>query len=208
MKFLILTLALMAFPLTATSQENTATKLSAMPAGVYKLDETHASLTWKVSHLGLSNYTARFTKMDADILLDPMDLANSKVIATIDPTSIKTDFPHVDKKDFDAQLINDAGWFNTTQFPKITYKSNKIEITGDNTAKMMGRVTFLGVTQPITLDVVFNKALGNHPFKNKPAIGFSATGSLKRSDFGMNTYIPNIGDNVDIIIEAEFIYGE
>jgi polyisoprenoid-binding protein YceI len=67
-------------------------------------------------------------------------------------------------------------------------------------------LTFLGVTKPVTLDVTFNKALGQHPFANKPALGFTAEGSLKRSEFGMDTYIPQIGDEVDFIIQAEFFY--
>ncbi len=204
MKLIIFTLAFMALPFTSFAQEGT--KLSGMPGGLYKLDKAHASLTWKVSHLGLSDYTARFTDFDIDLYLDSQDPIRSRVRATIDPTSIETDYPNPEKKDFDAQLVNDAGWFNATQFPKIIFTSTKVEKTGDNTGKMTGDLEFLGVKKPVTLDVTFNKALGNHPFANKPAIGFSATGSLKRSDFGMNTYIPQIGDEVEIIIEAEFFY--
>jgi len=205
MKFMILTLALMALPFMANAQTDTSVDLQAMPGGVYKLDPKHASLIWKVDHIGLSHYTARFTSFDADIFLEPTNLDKSRVRATIDPTSIETDFPDKEKKDFNAQLANDAGWFNAEQFPKITFKSTKIDITGDKTAKLTGNLNFLGVTKPLTLDVVFNKALGNHPFENKPAIGFSATGSLKRSDFGMKKYLPQIGDTVDIVIQAEFI---
>jgi polyisoprenoid-binding protein YceI len=204
MKLIIFTLALMALPFISFAQEGT--KLSGMPGGLYKLDKTHASLIWKVSHLGLSDYTARFTNFDVDLYLDAQDPIRSRVRATIDPTSIETDYPNPEKKDFDAQLVNDAGWFNATQFPKIIFTSTMVEKTGDNTGKMTGDLEFLGVKKPVTLDVTYNKSLGNHPFANKPAIGFSATGSLKRSDFGMNTYIPQIGDEVDIIIEAEFFY--
>ena len=204
MKFILFTLALMMMPFASFAQEGT--RLSGMPSGLYKLDKTHASLIWKVSHLGLSDYTARFTNFDVDLMLDAQDPVRSRVKATIDPTSIKTDYPNIEKKDFDAQLVNDAGWFNATQFPAITFTSTKVEKTGDSTGQITGNLGFLGVTKPITLDVTFNKALGNHPFANKPAIGFSATGSLKRSDFGMNTYIPQIGDEVEFMIEAEFFY--
>ena len=204
MKFMILTLALLAFPFMAQAQEGTP--VSGMPSGLYELDKSHASLIWKVSHLGLSNYTARFTRFDVDLDFDAQDPVRSRVRAEIDPTSIETDYPNPEQKDFDAQLVNEASWFNAEQFPKITFESTSVEKTGDNTGKVTGDLTFLGVTKPITLDVTFNKALGQHPFANKPALGFSATGSLKRSDFGMNTYIPNIGDEVDIILEVEFFY--
>ncbi len=203
MKFLAITFALLLTPFILKAEE---TPLNGMPSGLYELDKSHASLIWKVSHLGLSNYTARFTDFDIDLDFDAQDPVNSRVIATIDPTSIETDYPTPEKKDFDAELVNKAGWFNATQFPKITFTSNKVDKTGENTGKVMGTLDFLGVKKPVTLDVVFNKALGNHPFANKPALGFSATSSLKRSDFGMTKYIPQIVDEVEIIIEAEFFY--
>lgn len=205
MKLLALTFALFMMPFVTHAEE---TPVNGMPSGLYKLDNTHASITWKVSHLGLSNYTARFTDFDIDLMFDAQDPVRSKVKATIDPTSIETDYPTPEKKDFDAQLVNDAGWFNAVQFPKIMFLSNKVEKTGERTGKVMGTLDFLGVKKPIILDVTFNKAIGNHPFANKPAIGFSATGSLKRSDFGMTKYLPQIGDKVDVIIEAEFLYAK
>jgi polyisoprenoid-binding protein YceI len=203
MRILLLILAIFIMPINASAD----TKPEAMPGGLYKLDETHASLIWRVSHLGLSQYTARFTKFDADLMFDGQDVTKSKVRATIDPTSLKTDYPYPEEKDFDKKLIDGKQWFNVAQFPSITFQSTKIEKTGDTTGKMTGDLTFLGVTKPVTLDVTFNKALGNHPFQNKPALGFSATGSLKRSDFGMDAYIPNIGDEVEVILEVEFIHG-
>ena len=184
------------------------TPLAEMPSGTYTLDKTHASLTWKVSHLGLSNYTARFTNFDATIELNPTEPTKSSVTATIDPTSIETDYPHPEKKDFDKKLIEKEEWFNAGKFAEISFTSTSLTKTGENTGKLMGDLTFLGETNPVTLDVTFNKALAVQPFAQKPALGFSATGSLKRSEWGMNTYVPNIGDNVDIIIEAEFFKAE
>ena len=204
MRILLFVLSLVIFPMVAMADM----KPEAMPGGRYTLDKTHASITWKVSHLGLSNYTARFTDFDIDLLFNGQDITSSKVKAKIDPTSIRTDYPKPEEKDFDKKLVEGKGWFNTSQFPSITFLSTSIEKTTDTTGKLNGNLTFLGVTKPITLDVTFNKALGNHPFKNKPALGFSATGTLKRSDFGMKTYIPSIGDDVQITIEAEFIHGE
>lgn len=204
MRTFLLLLCFLAIPMTASAD----TKPDAMPAGVYKLDNTHASLTWKVMHMGLAKYTARFTKFDTDILYNAEDITKSRVKATIDPTSIRTDYPNPEEKDFDKKLVEDKEWFNAKQFPSITFNSTAIEKTGDMTAKITGDLTFLGVTKPVTLDVVLNKALGNHPYANKPALGISATGSIKRSDFGFSTYIPTIGDEVEIMIEAEFIYAE
>jgi len=189
---------------TAPAYANDMTAWKDMPAGIYTVDKTHASLIWKVSHAGLSNYTARFKSYDAEINFDPADITKSSVTAKIDPTTLETDYVATAEKDFNKNLITKEEWFNAGKFPEITFKSTKIEVTGENTGKIHGDLTFLGVTKPVTLDATFNGAYALQPFSKKPAMGFSATGSLNRSDFGMSTYVPMIGDKVDIIIEAEF----
>jgi len=194
--------SIIAFPSLSFAQANTP--YNELPAGTYEIDPTHASITWKVSHLGLSDYTARFTKFTADLDYNPADPTQSSLNVKIDPTSIKTDYPYPEKKDFDAKLVSGEGWFNAGAFPTIEFKSSSIEKTSDNTGKLTGNLKFLGVTKPLTLDVTFNGAYAEHPFAKKPALGFSATGTLKRSEWGMNTYIPNIGDEVKLLIEAEF----
>ncbi len=180
------------------------TPYNEMPAGVYTLDKTHASLTWKVSHIGLSDYTARFTKFDSELTFDPANPEASSVTVTIDPTSIKTDYPYPEKKDFDKKLIEGEDWFNAGAFPEITFTSTSIEKTGENTGKMTGDLSFLGMTKPLTLDVTFNGAYAVQPFSQKPALGFSAHGTLKRSEWGFDTYVPNIGDEVELLIEVEY----
>ncbi len=183
----------------------TVTPIEEMQAGVYKLDDTHASLTWRVSHLGLSNYTARFTKFDADLTFDPTNPENSKVVAIIDPTSIETDYPNAEEKDFDKKLVEGEEWFNAPKFASIKFESTKIVKSSDSTGKMHGDLTFLGIKKPVTLDVKFNNAMEFQPFSKKPTLGFSANGTIKRSEWGFDTYVPNIGDEVEIIIEAEFV---
>ncbi|MEL7048237.1 MAG: YceI family protein, partial [Pseudomonadota bacterium] len=120
-----------------------------VPAGTYKLDATHASLTWKVSHLGLSNYTARFSKFDATLDFDPAKMDQSKLTVTIDPKSIKTDYPLAATKDFDKKLAEDPEYFNANAHPEITFVSTAVEMTGEKTAKVSGDLTLLGVTKEI-----------------------------------------------------------
>lgn len=204
MRIFALAFALFIIPFTTMAQE--AVKIEAMPAGLYKMDPTHASLTWKVDHMGMSKYTARFKKFNIDLLFNNLDVTKSRVKAAVNPMSVETDYPDLEKKDFNKELSEGKQWLNSEQFPEITFNSTKVEITGNNTGKLTGDLTFLGVTKPVTFDITLNKPMGNHPFANKPALGFSATGSIKRSDFGLNTYIPTVGDEVQIIIEAEFIY--
>ena len=178
--------------------------LKDMPAGDYTLDPSHASLTWRVSHLGLSTYTARFTKLDATLNFDPKDPAKSKVVAKVNPLSVETDFPTPEKKDFDKELATGDQWFNANKFPDITFESGKIEKTGEKTGLIHGKLTFMGVTKPLTLAATFNGAYLKKPFVEIPALGFSATATIKRSDWGLATYVPYIGDEVQLLIETEF----
>lgn len=175
-----------------------------MPEGKYTLDLTHGSIVWKVSHLGLSNYVARFAEFDATIDYNASNVEASKVFASIDPTSIQTAYPKKNEKDFDDVLANDKSWFNASVFPKIEFVSTDIEMLSENTASMTGELTFLGVTKDVELAVTFNGAMKVQPFTRKPTMGFSATTTITRSEFGMTKYVPNIGDKVEVMIEGEF----
>lgn len=205
MRKLLLTTAFALFlPLGAQAATSEMTPYNEMPAGNYSLDKSHASLTWKVSHLGLSDYTARFTDFDADLLFNPEDPTKSNLNVTINPTSIETDYPNPEEKDFDKKLVENEDWFNASTFPEISFKSTSMTMNEDNTGTVTGDLTFLGVTKPVTLDVTFNGAFRQKPFAGIPALGFSATASLNRSEWGLETYVPAIGDEVTLLIETEF----
>ena len=174
------------------------------PSGTYTLDPTHASVVWKVSHLGLSGYTARFDKIDATLEWNSEDPTASSVSVTIDPMSVSTGYPKTEESDFDKKLATGEDWFNAGEFATITFTSTAVEMTGEDTGTVTGDLTLLGVTKPITLDVTFNGGLMNR-FAQKWAMGFSGTTTLSRSEWGFDTYVPTIGDEVTILIEAEFI---
>lgn len=172
-----------------------------VPAGEYVVDKSHVSLNWKIRHLGLSDYTARFTSIDATIKLDPKDVTKSSVTVTIDPKSVKTDFPFPEKEDFD-KVIGEK-FLQAGQYPTITFQSTGLTATGAKTGKLTGNLTFLGVTKPVTLDVTLNGAMV-HPMRKTPVLGFSAVGTFKRSDFGMTVLQGPLGDDIKLLIEAEF----
>lgn len=180
-----------------------------LPAGAYKLDPAHASLIFKVDHLGFSHYTARFKRFQADLQFDPKTPGNSSVTATVDPTSLETDYPEPEKLDFNAQIYGEE-FLDAAKYPKMTFRSTEVRLTGPNTAKIIGDFTMHGVTQPLTLDATFNggwKGIDQDPHAR---IGFSARGTLKRSDYGIGFGIPapgsklGVGDEVSIILETEF----
>lgn len=204
LKELLISSALIFAPLTASAQMRADTALPAIPSGKYVSEASHTSLTFQIDHMGLSKYTARFTKVEADLDFNNEKPEASKLTAKIDPTSIRTDYPNAANKDFDKELGEGPEWFNAKKFPSITFESTKVTRTGDKTGKVTGNLTFLGVTKPITLDVTFNGGFAEKPFTKKPAIGFSARGVMKRSEWGFTQYLPTLGDDVTLIIETEF----
>ncbi|HEX6927815.1 MAG TPA: YceI family protein [Gammaproteobacteria bacterium] len=206
-KFLnnLVAVVLLALPLTAAA----GSQSPPVPAGTYTLDPAHASLLFRVDHLGFSNYTAHFTRFDATLQFDPANPAASSVTATVDATSIETHYPEPEKHDFNAQLQNER-WLDTAKFPVMTFQSRKVEATGPNTVRIHGVLELRGVKQPVILEATYNGGYAGHPLDPHARIGFSARGTLRRSDFGMSFGIPTekmplgVGDAVDIIIEAEF----
>jgi polyisoprenoid-binding protein YceI len=178
------------------------------PAGAYTLDKAHTSVTFRVSHLGFSHYTARFANVDGKLKFDPAHPAAMAVEATIDPKSLALNTPPAGFHD----TLMGKSWFNAAAFPAITFKSTKVALTGKNTAKVTGDFTLHGVTKPVTLDVTYN---GGWPpnAMDGARVGFSAHGVIQRSAFGMGMGVPakgsnmGVSDDVDVAIETEFNSG-
>jgi polyisoprenoid-binding protein YceI len=181
----------------AQAQAPFSKDFTAQPAGEYLLDKSHASVTWRVSHLGLSQYTARFDKMDGKIQYTPATSTASKVEFTIDATSINTGLAPFNKK------LQASEYFDAEKNPSITFKSTKIEPIAGGKFKMTGDMTLRGVTKPMTWDVTFNGGVYNR-FAQAHAVGFSAKGIVKRTDWGMKELVPMIGDDVEVLVEVEF----
>lgn len=173
------------------------------PAGTYVLEKTHASLHWRIRHMGLSNYTARFKRFDATVQFDPVDLSRSSVQASIDVGSLETDLT---TPDFNAELRGEP-FFNVVRFPRATFSSKQVALTGPRSMRVLGDLTLLGVTRPVTLEVVLNGSMKNHPFAKVPALGFSAKATITRSAFGLNPppIREGVGDEVELLIEAELL---
>lgn len=180
-----------------------------VPAGAYELEKSHASLIFKVDHLGFSNYTARFRKFDARLQFDPNNIAASTLTATVDVKSLEADFPYPEQIDFNAQLTG-KDWLDAASYPQMRYASKRIEMTGRNTLRIHGDLTLHGVTRPVILHATYNGGYAGHPMDPRARIGFSAQGQLKRSEFGISYGIPapgttmGVGDTVNVLLEVEF----
>ena len=172
--------------------------LSEVPSGEYNLDNYHGYITFTYTHLGFSNPRVGFNRFDAKLELDSSDPENSVVEVTIDATSIDSRVAEFNEH------LNSADFFNTAEYPTITFRSTRVEATGGNTFKVAGDLTILGTTKPVTLTTTINKA-GNHPMQNVPAVGVSASAKLMRSEWGLGAYVPAVSDEVELSIEVELL---
>ena len=167
----------------------------AQAADTYTFDPSHTSVVWSINHFGFSNPSGKFASVTGSVTFDEAKPELSKVTVTIPIANL---FTGIDKLD---EHLKTKDFFDLAQFPTATFTSDKVEVTGKDTAKVTGTLTLHGVAKPVTLDVKLNKIGEN--MKKKKTAGFSITATLKRSDFGMDKYLPMLGDEVKLSIESE-----
>jgi polyisoprenoid-binding protein YceI len=183
-----------------------APSVAPVPQGTYTVDKAHTSLIFRVSHLGFSTFTGRFTKLDAKLDFDPARLASSRVNVTIDPRSIASDNAPAGF----LEALSGEAWLNADAFPVMSFRSQSIEATGKDSFRIKGELSLHGVTKPIVLDARYNGGYAGHPFDPQARVGFSAHGSFKRSEFGVSYGVPEpgssfgVGDEVSVVLESEF----
>ncbi len=139
-----------------------------------------------------------FTKYDGSFNFDQNAPDQSKIDITLSPSGIRTSSSLLD------QELQGDKYFNTAKFPTIRFVSTKVTLTGEHTGDVEGNLTMLGVTNPVTLHVTFNRA-DYHPMTNMFVAGFSATAKLSRSNFGFTTLLPLVGDEVRLEVQTEGI---
>lgn len=191
--------------------------LAEVEPGAYSLEKNHAFMTVKVGHGGgISQYRISFTDFDADLDFNPADPESSSISFTINPLGVETNYPgdykagHANSQweTWNEDVSRDGKWLNADEFPEITFVSTEATKTGDLTGTVTGDLTLLGVTKPVTLDVTYN-GVGNPPwFEGRDVIGFDASTTVMRSEFGMGAAIPNIGDEVTVEFSGEFLQDE
>ncbi|MCK7612115.1 YceI family protein [Roseibium sediminicola] len=162
----------------------------------FEFDKSHANLAFSYNHLGYSTTEGRFGAWDGTLLIDKDTPANSSVEFTIDITSLDTFWA-----ERDTHFLS-ADFFDAEKFPKATFKSTKVEQTGENQLEVTGDLTIKDITKPATLTVNVT-ALGEHPMAKKEAAGFAISTVVKRSDYGMDMYVPYVGDEVTVTFHAE-----
>lgn len=162
----------------------------------YVFDKPHTQILFAVDHLGFAKSYGKFLDYTGEIMWDKAEPAKSSVSVTIPMAGL--DMGDATWKEH----LSGEKWFNVAQFPEMTFKSTAIEVTGEKTANITGDLTLHGVTKPVVLATTFNKA-DKHPMMDRQEAGFSATTSIKRSEFGITEAVPYVGDDVAITIEVE-----
>ena len=188
---------------------STLTLLMAASAGVnaapetYSFDKPHTNIMFSVGHLGLSNFKGQFQEYDGTVVFDQEDVTNSSVRVTIKTASVDTDVAALDE-----HLLN-ADFFDAEKYPEIRFESTKVEKVYKDQFYITGNLSMHGVTKAVTLTARLNYA-GPHPlakfnekYKDAYYAGFAAETTLRRSEFGIDRYVPMVSDEVRLIIDVE-----
>ena len=183
--------ALAAWPAAAQTSLN-------VPAATYTIDPRHTQIIFTVRHMGLSTFYGRFGHITGTLAFDPAQPGKSALNAQIDLTNIDTHVAALDKE-------LSTSFFHADKFPVATFVSTQSVKTGENTGTVTGNLTIDGITKPVTLNVTFNGGR-NSPIPLQPyRIGFNATGTVRRSDFGLTHVMWSgmVSDEIGLMIECE-----
>jgi polyisoprenoid-binding protein YceI len=172
-----------------------AVSVQAAPV-TYKLDPGHTMVLFSWNHFGFSNPTAELGLGSGTLVFDQQHPARSSVDVTLPMSGLDTHVPALDEH------LKKADFFDADKYPMVTFKSTRVQPLGGDKFKVTGNLTVHGVTRPVVLDATLNK-LGVHPMTKAQSIGFDATATIKRSDFGVGAYVPNVSDTVKIRITTE-----
>lgn len=165
--------------------------------GAYTVDPAHTLVTFRVNHLGFSEYHGQFGNPTGSLTIDPKNPGQAKVDISFPIDSVSTTSDALDKH------LKGADFFDAAKHPAGRFTSTAVRVSGQ-TAAITGNLTLKGVTRPVTLQAKFVGA-GNSPMGGKLNIGFAATTTIKRSDFGISYGVPMVSDTVDLTIDAAFV---
>lgn len=170
---------------------------AAVEGGRYVVEPVHTVVLFDIDHLGFTKYYGRFTGLSGALTLDPGNPSASRVSVSIPVASVNTPSDKL-SSELAGPTFLDAG-----AYPTITFVSRSVNPTGPTTAQITGDLTMHGVTRPVTLAATFHGG-GVNVMTRSYMVGFDAVTRLKRSDFGVKTYLPMLGDDVEVTISAAF----
>lgn len=168
-----------------------------MKAGGFKIDPVHSGVVYRIRHVGVSNFWGRFNKVDGMFSFDPANPSSAMFDITIDAASVDSNNKQRDEH------LKSPDFFNTKQFPSITFKSKECRKSGEG-FDLVGDMTLLGKTMPVTAKLT-HIGEGDRGERMGYRSGVEATFTFKRSDFGMNYGIKGdaLGDEVMVVVALE-----
>lgn len=172
-----------------------ATAAFAAPV-TYTMDPDHTTVAAKWNHFGFSNPVILFGDIDGSIVYDADDVSASSVEVTLPLSGLESNV-----QAFNDHLLSDD-FFDAARFPEATFRSTSVEAAGEGKLKITGELTIKDITKEVVLDATINQ-VGDHPMSGTPTAGFDATATIKRSDFGLGMYVPNVADEIRLHITTE-----
>jgi polyisoprenoid-binding protein YceI len=170
---------------------------AAEAGGDYTLTRQYGSVFFRVFHQEFLTLVGRFDSYAGTLHLDPDNLANSKLTASVEMGSL-----NMADGDVTETLVNSSAWFNASVFPQATFTSTSAVVTADNEVDFVGDLNFLGMTKPWTLHVTFHG--GSDGEIGGSTVGISGRGVINRLDFGMDQYRNMAADTVEIEVNVKF----
>lgn len=170
---------------------------ASVKAGTYKVESYHTQVGFSLSHFGFTNYSGLFSGATGSLHLDPANPSANRIEVTIPVQTVLTTVPVL------TEELKGEKWFDAAKFPQATFTSTNVTIGADGAATISGTLTLHGVTKPIVLHAHFMGA-GVNPIDKMYTVGFQASGTIKRTDFGVSLYAPALGDDVELTIAGAF----
>lgn len=169
-----------------------------VPAGTYEIFSDETLVRYTVDHMGFNDYWGTFAGAAGSMTIDPKNLEATKLDVTIPVYQLETT-----NRDLNAELYSSI-FFDYIKFREMHFVSTEVKRTGARTAAVTGNLTIRDVTKPITLAVTFHGGGVNNFVGEEIFLGFDATGSVKRSEFGLGKWVPIVSDETRIFISAAF----
>jgi polyisoprenoid-binding protein YceI len=194
---IVFQMALLVFGALASDAFAQSAEWATVKAGTYQADPNHTQAVFSLLHFGFTPFYGIFAGTTGTLRLDPAQLSDSQLDLSLTVDSLITTVPIL------TQELKGDQWFDTAKFRTATFVSTKIERTGDASARVTGDMTLHGVTKTEVFAVHLVGA-GVNPLSKAYTVGFEATGTIKRGDFGIRTYLPAVGDDVTLRIVGAF----
>ena len=176
------------------------TEITELKGGAYTLDPDHATLLWKINHLGFSTFIGRFNDFDASLDFDPENIEAAELEVIIDVAGVDINNPEF------AEELRGPDWFDVENFPQAVFRTTSfVETVDEDTFIFQGDLTLLGNTAPVNLEVNFHGG-GRNFLTRSYTLGFSASANFQRSDYGLDRFASfGVGDDIELEIHVEFM---